>query len=185
MAGDWEAFVAAAEAQGLSSAESTCLRTGGKVQGEPHPIFLPLACLARRAEGASPLDRPVPQLGYAGPWLSSALDKHTSEGKRALSALLTRYPDRVRTLQANGASVEQVQEAVGRLWFWMEGGRLDRAWDYPTARTVDAHVKARTLERVRIHPQSLFEAFGRDLPAWHMARCQSLPRPLASRRPSP
>lgn len=179
VAGDWESYVAAAAEQGLSEPLLACMRAGGKVQGEPHPIFLPLAAQAQAMESPSEAVRTIPQAGYAGPWLSAALDKHTSEGKRALGRLLQAQGSAVRGLMGQGATREAVEDLVGRLWFWMEGGLLDRHLDYPTARVIDQDTKRRHLEGARVSGRALFEAF-RDVQAWHAAR-EAVVTPAASR----
>lgn len=168
--GDWEAFVDEAANQGLSDAWLTCMKVGGKVQGEGHPIFIPLAAKCQAMEPVVIVSKPVPQLGYAGPWLSAALDKHTSEGKKALSRLLRQQPSAVQSLMANGAAYDTVEDLVGRLWFWMEGGRLDCQKTYQTATAIDLESKRLKLMEAGISGKALFEAFGQNLAAWHAAR---------------
>lgn len=171
LSGDWEAYVAAATERGLPEDLLECMRVGGKVQGEAHPIFLPLAGLAQLKEGTQVASRQVPLAGYAGPWLSSALDKHTSEGKRALSNLLRSHGPQVRQLMAGGASHEAVEDLVGRLWFWMEGGMLDRYLQYPTAEQIDKDIKRQVLAQANVSGKALFEAF-KDIRSWHLARAK-------------
>jgi len=170
MPGDYDAFVYEAQKLGLSDAWMTCIRTGGKVQGEPHPIFLPLAAHAQQAETVTDKVRAIPQLGYAGPWLSAALDKHTSEGKRALSRLLQTQRPAVNSLAALGADRATIEHLVGRLWFWMEGGLLNHSKQYETSLLIDRQTKQIEMARSGISGQALFEAFGKNLPAWHQAR---------------
>lgn len=170
MPGDYDTFAYEAEQLGLSAAWMTCIRTGGKVQGEPHPIFLPLAAHAQQAEEVVPTEKAIPQLGYAGPWLSAALDKHTSEGKRALGALLRSQHAGVTLLRQAGVDGPTIDHLVGRLWFWMEGGLLNHYKAYPTAALIDRHVKHVEMQRAGIPGQLLYDAFGKNLPAWHQAR---------------
>lgn len=185
--GDWEAYAYAAREAGLSEAGRVCLETAFRVQAEAHPIFFPLAMLAQQAEAAerTPVDKVPLDLGYVGPWLSSALDKHTSEGKRALTQLLRIKSAEVEHLVQAGATRQAVEAAVGKLWFWMEGGQLDKSWMYPTARQIDLDNKRNALEALRVAPQPLFQAFGRDPATWHQARLAALPRarPPAAPRP--
>ena len=171
--GDWDAYVEAAAEQGLSEDLLACMRVGGKAQGEAHPIFIPLAGLAQQREGVTIVEKNIPQAGYAGPWLSAALDKHTSEGKRALGRLLQRKSRDITALQAHGASREVVEDLVGRLWFWMEGGLLDKGLAYPTSLLIDRETKQRSLARGPVVGKELFEAF-RNVSEWHAAREQSI-----------
>lgn len=170
MPGDYDTFAYEAEQLGLSEAWMTCIRTGGKVQGEPHPVFLPLAAHAQMNEVVEEQERAIPQLGYNGPWLSAALDKHTSEGKRALASLLQSQSASVSALMAAGANRPTVDHLVGRLWFWMEGGLLNRFKAYPTSQLIDRHTKHLEMKSAGVSGQALYEAFGKNLPAWHRAR---------------
>ncbi len=167
--GNWDHYVGAASELGLPEALLECMKVGGKVQGEAHPIFIPLAGQAQLLEGTQPAVRTIPLAGYAGPWLSAALDKHTSEGKRALARLLQSNRGKVQQLMGSGASQEDVEDLVGRLWFWMEGGLLDRYLKYPTAEAIDMETKRQTLAAAHVNGRALFEAF-RDIAAWHQAR---------------
>ncbi len=170
MPGDYAAFAYEARQLGLSDAWMTCIETGGKIQGEPHPIFLPLAAHAQMNEPVVEQTRAIPQLGYAGPWLSAALDKHTSEGKRALAQLLQTQRASVAALTGLGANRATVDHVVGRLWFWMEGGLLDHAKQYPTSQLIDRQTKSVEMQNAGLPGQALYEAFGKNLPAWHQAR---------------
>lgn len=170
MPGDFDAFAYEAQQLGLSEAWMTCIRIGGKAQGEPHPIFLPLAAHAQQHEEVVEATKTIPQLGYAGPWLSAALDKHTSEGKRALGSLLQAQRPGVTLLREAGADRSTIEHLVGRLWFWMEGGLLDRVKTYPTSQLIDKHTKHVEMQRAGLSGQLLYEAFGKNLPAWHQAR---------------
>lgn len=184
LAGDWEAYVYDASELGLPEELMACMKTGGKVQGEAHPIFLPLVGQSHKSEPVEQASRSIPFLGYAGPWLSAALDSHTSEGKRALGNLLRQKRTWVRELARPPATDKDVEEAVRRLWFWMEGGLLDKHLSYPTSRTIDADTKRAVMNGLGVSPRRLFETFGHDLPAWHQAREQALPA-SPRLRPSP
>jgi len=98
------------------------------------------------------------------------LDKHTSEGKRALGALLNHQRAGVTALRQAGADGPTIDHLVGRLWFWMEGGLLNHYKAYPTAALIDRQVKQVEMQRAGIPGQLLYEAFGKNLPAWHQAR---------------
>ena len=181
--GDWDAYVEAAAAQGLGEDLLACMKVGGKAQGEAHPIFIPLAGLAQQNEPVERVTKTIPQAGYAGPWLSAALDKHTSEGKRALSTLLRRKAGEVKALQADGASFETVEDLVGRLWFWMEGGLLNDSLAYPTSVKIDQDTKQHALSLGPVRGRALFESF-RNISEWHDARVLSV-RGQQWRGPSP
>lgn len=182
--GDWDTYVYEASQLGLPEDLMACMRTGGKVQGEAHPIFLPLAGQAHQEEKVSLVSRDIPSLGYAGPWLSASLDIHTSEGKRALSDLLRSRRDWVREL-SQGSSCKSVEEAVGRLWFWMEGGLLDRHLAYPTSQVIDEDTKLAIMQKLRVNPQRLFETFGHDMPSWHASRERFVAQSPRQAPPSP
>lgn len=179
--GDWDAYVYEASQLGLSDELMACMRVGGKVQGEAHPIFLPLVGQAQQEEQVSVATREIPFLGYAGPWLSSSLDMHTSEGKRALGDLLRSRRGWAREL-SRGTTPKAVEEAVGRLWFWMEGGLLDKYLAYPTSQKIDEDTKLAIMRKIQVNPQRLFETFGHDMPAWHTSRERFAIQP--ARRPS-
>ena len=157
--------------------------TAGAVQREAHPVFLGLALAAQAREGTLERSLAVPDLGSVGPWRSASLDKHTSEGKKAVRHQLAAQPDDARWLRQAMGSEEMAQDALGRLWFWMEGGLCDRIREYPTASTIDRDAKRCYLTTHGLDGSELFRRFGQPS-RWHAARL-AVVHPPSPRSPHP
>lgn len=177
VAGDWDRWVAInGEAFGSTAAQ---LMRIGENQREHHHVFLGLALDAQRAPSAGVRTPPLPRLPDIGPWLSAALDKHTSEGRKALSRLPSMAPEGSARLAAAGVSLDDQPDLIGRMWFWMEGSRCDHERVHPMALAIRQDNQARTLGAVP--PAVLIEAFG-DPQLWQRARQAALGlRPSAPR----
>lgn len=172
--GDLDFFIdKVAEAGLLSEAQMDCLLAGYKYQAEAHPVFYPLVIQQQQKSPINVIEKKIPQLGYCGPYLSSALDKHTSEGKKALQELWKSNPEGQKVLISTCSS-EVAQKMIGSLWFWMEGGLLDRSLDYTFSNFLDMESKKIRLKNAQIHPQSLFQSFGKDIGLWQLERAKQI-----------
>lgn len=168
--GNWDYYAQEAkEYAQMSDEEFYCFEMGRKTQVEAHPIFFPLALAARKKQDATVKEVVVPDLGYAGPWVSAALDKHTLEGKKALEVLVKNKDSEYKSL-IKTCSPAVAKDFIGRLWFWMEGGLLDKQWDYEMTRKIDHQSKIQRLKKAGIDPNVLYQLFGKDLKAWQEAR---------------
>lgn len=178
--GDWDAWQVEVADRGASSAQLAALAAGAK-QREPHPVFLALAWEAQRQEGAQAQSVAVRDLGKAGPWLSCAVDRHTRNGLAAFRALV-RHPSARQWGRERGLDDEALAEAVGRLWFWLEGGQVDLGLAYPTAAAIENGTRQAFLRRAGVNGKELADRFG-DGSAVHAARCAAVgaPAPSASR----
>lgn len=162
--GNWDKWVSVnAEAFGEQAA---LLMKVGENQREHHHVFMGLALAAQKHSGS--IVTPVlPSLPNIGPWISAALDKHTSEGRRALSLLPTMYPQSSQMLKDAGISLENQPDLIGRMWFWMEGSRCDKEKGHDMARQIRNDNQSRVLGS--ISPSLLIKAFG-DPQMWQHAR---------------
>lgn len=186
LAGDPVQWLAACREEGLDATGLTVLEHAGKAQGEPHPVFLPLAWDLRRRELGQPAapGRPLVDLGKVGPWLSCALDAHTAEGRAAIKHLLARNGVGQRFLAAHGRTDDLAVRAVGKLWFLMEGGHCPNLRSYPSADRIARDIRQRFLSRPQpMNGSELFQHFGQP-EAWQEARLHVMgltPRPSRPR----
>lgn len=168
----------ACRAKGLGEADFAVLDNAGPQQAEPHPVFLPLAWSMRRAAdraGAVTFrSKPPLDLGKVGPWLSSAIDMHTGEGRRAIGTVLAGNPDGRRFLARHGRTGETASSALGHLMFWMEGGQLALAPSYPAQEAVVADIKSAFLAVPQPMAGRAFYEHFKDTRAWQSAREQAL-----------
>lgn len=170
--GDWDYFIEkAVENVSLTPAQLACIQAGQKFQAEAHPIFLPLAFQEQNRGPIKTIEREIPQLGYCGPFLSSALDKHTSEGRKAVQGLLKGHHHSKKVLMGSSQlSLANAEKAIGYLWFWMEGGLLDKRLAYPLAEEMEREAKKSRLKQLDVLPRELFESYGLKLQSWQNAR---------------
>ena len=169
IAGDWDRWVAAnGEAFGQDAA--TLMRIG-EFQREHHHVFMGLALGANQQADAITIAGSVPDLPKLGYWLSAAIDKHTADGKRALTLLPDINPAGAQTLAGYGLGREAQMDLIGRLWFWKEGSECDIKRDHALARAIHPDNQAKVLGNV---PRGALEqAFGDPL-LWQAARAKAL-----------
>lgn len=167
--GDWDRWVAAnGEAFGPDAA--TLMRIG-EFQREHHHVFMGLALDANQHVEARTAQGMIPDLPKLGYWLSAAIDKHTSDGKRALGLLPGLNPDGAQALAAHGLGREEQVDLIGRLWFWKEGSECDVKRDHGLARAIHPDNQAKVLGGVPM--EALEQAFG-DPALWQQARARAL-----------
>lgn len=165
--GQWEAWVEFAS--GFAGQSCVDLMRVGQGQREPHPVFLPLAMDIQR--GAYLAKGDIPALAPNGPWLSAALDKHTSEGKRAMRLLAAQISKSHSSLAT--PDQDTLVDLVGRVCFWLEGGVCDRFMDDPLRVSVNNQSRACLLRQSGVNAGQLREAMSRPM-EWHAARQQAL-----------
>jgi hypothetical protein len=154
--GDFQAWIE------TTSGSLRAIMTGlGGRQREAHPVFLPLALASRQNEPATLMAYPCGEVVKSGPWILPALDKHTSEGKKALVRFFRScsFEDRSWLLEKTG-SEEMALNVLGQLMFWMEGGRCDRFWSYPTQELIGKSTKAMWQEHHNVSGMELIKRFG-------------------------
>ena len=167
VSGQFERWVEA----GPSDAVKTIMRGFGARQREAHPVFFPLAVQSRIQDPQSTLmQHDCGPILKSGPWIGAAMDKHTSEGKRALGRFFRSCPteDRAWLLGVAGGE-EEVMSALGKLMFWMEGGRLDRFWSYSLAKAMDQDIKKKWQKHTGVSGSQLLQRFGQP-EQWNKAR---------------
>lgn len=187
VAGDPAMWAEACSQESVHADRAKILLTAGKAQGEPHPIFLPLAWSLRDAQLGQPARAPRPNidLGKVGPWLSAALDGHTAEGRAALRRMLFSNSAGKAFLTAHGRVEEGALRAVGKLWFMMEGGWCANMRSYPAADQMGQDIRVRFLETPQpMNGHELYRHFG-DSNVWQVARQEVMQVPLTPRRPRP
>ena len=151
--GDWDRWVETnREAYGEPAAQ---LMRIGENQREHHHVFIGVSL---GAQDRSLLHPALPNLPNVGPWLSAALDKHTSEGRRALSHMIASNPGGASTLEKHGVSKEDLPDLLGRMWFWLEGSRCDREVSHDLSKAIRIDNQARTLNGM--DQAILMDAFG-------------------------
>lgn len=165
LAGDWDRWIEV-NAEAFGPQAGTLMRIGEN-QREHHHLFIGLALSAQRHPTATVITPDIPQLPRIGYWLSAALDKHTSEGRKALARLPSMVPSGRHALRELGVSEQDQPDLIGRLWFWKEGSRCVQERDHPMSRAIRQDNQDRVLGSV---PLSILEdAFG-DPQLWQRAR---------------
>jgi hypothetical protein len=172
VAGEWDGWVDACSQE--YGDEAAQLMRLGQAQREPHPVFVGMSLGARLASNPPAIveNPPIPSLPNVGPWLSAALDKHTSEGRQAINRLL----DTTRSfspLEARGVSREAQQDLVGRLWFWLEGGRCDRQWLYALPQAIRNDTRQQVIISHGVAATEVLDSWG-DTSQWQRARQSAL-----------
>lgn len=154
--GLWEEWVHAAP-----PSTHSLLNGFGARQREAHPVFFPLAVWDQLNDLSTKITSfNVGAVLKNGPWLTAALDKHTGEGKRALSMFVNSHPLE-RDMLRKRVGFDQTLDVVGRLMFWMEGGVVNRCPVYTTSTTVSTDIKKRFLSHHNVSGRWLFETWGK------------------------
>jgi hypothetical protein len=162
LAGDWDRWVEVnRDAYGDRAAQ---LMRIGENQREHHHVFIGVSM---GVQDSSLLCPALPDLPNVGPWLSAALDKHTSEGRRALTYMVASNPSGVATMQSHGVSRDDLPDLLGRMWFWLEGSRCDQELSHELSRAIRIDNQERTLKGV--DQSILLDAFG-DPSIWQAGR---------------
>ena len=176
--GCWEDWKAHAPTETL-----TILEGFGERQREAHPVFFPLAVFERFNDANSKvMSYDCGDILKSGPWLSAALDKHTSEGNKAIGQFLRQVPKPVQDQLKSVVGYDGMNDVVGRLMFWMEGGKVNRAQHYQLASQISHDIKAKWLSQTGLSGRWLLEHFGKP-DQWHEART-SIARRLEQQRHS-
>lgn len=163
----------------------TILQGFGERQREAHPVFFPLAVFERLNDPeAKVMLYDCGAILKSGPWLSAALDKHTSEGNKAISHFLRQVPRPIQEQLKSAVGYDGMSEAVGRLMFWMEGGKVNRAQHYRLASQISHDIKARWLASTGLSGKWLLEHFGKP-DKWHQSRLAINVRLEQPRQPMP
>lgn len=183
--GDWPGWLALASERLPGEPRQKALLAGAS-QREAHPVFLALAWAAQDAQGVKDVVQEVLSLGKAGPWLSAAVDKHTREGLTALRRLTGTASGRAWGEQY-GLNSDALADAVGRLWFWIDGGSVAHVRRYPMALLIEQEAKRDLASRIGVPGATLFERWGRDPTPMHAARIAAVGATSepAPRRPHP
>lgn len=167
--GDIEKVIALNDVKGISSKLSDCLRAG-KSQRESAPVFLPLVGWGMKQEPSqlNVLDSSKNKPEWIGPWVSIALDKHTREGQQALSWAWFNAGWK-KSFEKHQANKELALDAVGRMQFWMEGGLLDKTFDYPLKKQVSLDSRRDVIKSWPFSAKEIYAIAGDDK-VWNEAR---------------
>lgn len=162
--GAWETWVE------HSDVDSKTLMIGfGQRQREPHPVFVPLSIYERNNTQSSIVKFSYP-LVKSGEWLAAALDNHTAEGKRALYHFVRQHDRKLvdEFIQKTG-SLDEAVSMIGRMMFWMEGGRVNECWQYPIMDQISTDTKKRWLAEHGVSGRWLFDHWGQP-EQWNKSR---------------
>ena len=172
--GNWEAWKNTC-ASLSNHAEIESIMRLGEHQREAHPVFLGLALHERYRRPESKIEQfKLLNLPDIGPWLSSAYDKHTSEGTKALRYWLRRHSPSQQWLASQGLNEDAQLDAMGRLMFWMEGGVCNQEWTHDLTRQLRIDGKRLYLQRNHLPPKE-FASFCAQPQSWHEARSSVIP----------
>lgn len=142
VAGMWDDWVASNENKDLQ----TVMMGLGARQREPHPVFLPLAVQDRMNDpNAKKVDYRIDSVKH-GPWLSAAIDGHTKPGISAAHQFARSLSDQALSDLSNHRASAAIM--TRRMMFWMEGGHIDKGWEYTTQKKITSDIRRRWLREV-------------------------------------
>lgn len=169
--GDWDMWIQSCRDKGVSELMITCMELGTATQKEGSPIFLPFVDIAFQTEEVKQVDKSssVLDLGYVGPYCSASIDKHTSEGKKAIDDYILNNTALSQWLVWKGIDFQIAADLVGRIQFWVEGGVLNKHYVYPTMKNINNDIKKRVQERTGINGSDFFSLVN-DTQNWHLSR---------------
>ena len=133
---------------------------------EPHVVFLPLARMYQREGGLLREEEAILSHGKSNMWLYCALDKHTREGGQALSLFIKQSS--LQDLQKLKSCCDPF-DALGRLYFWAEGGKHKRFLSYEASSVIKKDIRSRWLKTHNLNGRWFFDTWF-DLP--RMNRCR-------------
>ena len=143
---------------------------GTATQKEGSPIFLAFVDLALQNEKVKTInDAKFIDLGYIGPYCSSSIDKHTSEGKKAIEHYVYSNKKLTTWLVWKNIDLDIAKNLLGKIQFWLEGGILDKHLYYPTMKKINEDLKLKIQEDTKINGSEFF-TFVNDFENWHKAR---------------
>lgn len=169
--GGWDDWVKSCRDKGVSDLMITCMELGTATQKEGSPIFLPFVDIAFQHENVKQVDKTasVLDLGYVGPYCSASIDKHTSEGKKAIDDYILNNTSLSQWLIWKGIDFQTAADLIGRIQFWIEGGVLNKHYIYPTMKKINNDIKKKVQERTGINGSEFF-ALVSDTQNWHLSR---------------
>lgn len=167
--GSWEEWVQSCRDKGVSDLMITCMELGTATQKEGSPIFLPFVDIAFQHEDVKQVDKIVLDLGYVGPYCSASIDKHTSEGKKAIDDYISNNTSLSQWLVWKGIDFQTAADLIGRIQFWIEGGVLNKHYVYSTMKRINNDIKKKVQERTGINGSEFF-ALVSDTQNWHLSR---------------
>ena len=124
--------------------------TIGMKQIEPHIIFLPLAqeYLIKSTIRTTNTE----DCSLFG-WMDSAVDKHTRDGLKALSLYYR------KKIEEGASDLKHATDTLGTLFFWVDGGKLDRSLTSPEEQKVIQDIRGRWLSSRGISGQDFFKTW--------------------------
>lgn len=171
---NWDKWIELNVENGVDENVIKCMDFGSKTQNEGSPIFLGFVNKAIKEEKAIIKEnKKILMFDNIGPYLSSAIDKHTREGKQAISYFLHRRHDIVDWFIKKGLSYDDCFRTIGKIQFMMEGGQLNKFYDYPTKNKIEKDLKLELQESLDINGSELFKLIG-NINQWHDARVKVL-----------
>lgn len=174
--GDWQYWLDANRAYGVSPETLESMALGQRTQREWHPAFLGMCEVDGKRQGLQMETPTVKSLGYVGNYLSASLDMHTSAGNRALRAWYASTPELQQAFQGVNPKLdrERAVEMVGRMVFLLEGGQVTPKVNYETANKVVQEVKTRWSMYSGLPGNASANAVWRNMPGLHAARLSAL-----------
>lgn len=169
--GDWNKWIESSKNNDVSEIIIKCMEIGTATQKEGSPIFLPFVDCALQKEKSKVIEKEngFIDLGYIGPYSSSSIDKHTSEGKKAIEYYINSNNNLLTWLVWKNIDISAATEMLGKLQFWLEGGVLNKYIHYPTMKKINDDIKSRTQIDTGINGSEFFKLVN-NFNDWHEAR---------------
>lgn len=174
--GDWQYWIDANRAHGVSTETLESMTLGQRTQREWHPAFLGMCEYDSKLQGVLLETPSVKSLGYVGDYLSASLDMHTSAGNRALRTWYAATPELQQAFQGVNPKLdrERAVEMLGRMVFLLEGGQVSPKVTYGTASKVLQEVKTRWSIYSGLPGNTSAIVVWRHMPGLHAARQSAL-----------
>lgn len=168
--GDWDKWISSCKENGVSDITINCMLLGTATQKEGSPIFLPFVDIALKNEKVKIInDAKFIDLGYIGPYCSSSIDKHTSEGKKAIEHYVYSNKKLTTWMIWKNIDLEIAKILVGKIQFWLEGGVLDKHLYYQTMKVINEDLRLKIQEETGINGSDFFKLVN-DFDEWHKSR---------------
>lgn len=160
--GDWDYWKILNIEHGVSWETIECMDFGQKTQNEGSPIFLGFA-EKERERSSTFIENDFVKFPLIGPYSSSSIDKHTSEGKKALRLIV----DNIK--QNYSVGEESLFYLLGKIQFREEGGVLNPQLKFGIEKEVEKLIWQKYMKENHLNKEIYLDLLNTKKD-WHEAR---------------
>lgn len=166
--GDWELWLESNKKNDVSDNTLRCMEFGLKTQNEGSPIFLGFT-EKELNKGFEIKEKKYIDFDKVGPYSSSAIDKHTAEGKKAISLYLN--DNKMIMTEANKLfiSYEDLSYIVAKIQFRLEGGVLNLSKTFDAEKFIDKYYWNFLSKKMNLNKE-IYTMIRNSYFDWHEAR---------------